>query len=101
MHAYDYPVWLEKPSIGIARIKFMMSQPVFPFDANRERVNRERQEAEGDGDADTEAQKQAFALLMKAAQKWGLLERGPRILLRPLHQRPGPVDHLGVRQEVR
>jgi len=72
MHAYDHPVWLEKPSIGITRIKFMMSQPVFPFDANRERVNRERQEAEGTILAKVpESQRAAFTLLMKAAQKSG------------------------------
>ncbi|MGD0486354.1 MAG: PEP-utilizing enzyme [Syntrophorhabdales bacterium] len=72
MHAYDYPTWLEKPSIGIARIKFMMSEPVFPFDVNRERVNRERQEGEKEILAKIpEAQRAAFGLLMKAAQKAG------------------------------
>jgi phosphohistidine swiveling domain-containing protein len=72
MHAYDYPTWLEKPSIGIARIKFMMSEPVFPFDANRERVNRERQEAEKEIMTKvTDAQRAPFSLLMKAAQKAG------------------------------
>ncbi len=72
MHAYDYPTWLEKPSIGIARIKFMMSEPVFPFDVNRERVNRER--LEGEKEILTkipEAQRAVFGLLMKAAQKSG------------------------------
>ncbi|MGD0229168.1 MAG: PEP-utilizing enzyme [Syntrophorhabdales bacterium] len=72
MHAYDYPTWLEKPSIGMARIKFMMSEAVFPFDANRERVNRERQEAEAEIVTKIpEAQRPAFGLLMKAAQKSG------------------------------
>jgi phosphohistidine swiveling domain-containing protein len=72
MHAYDYPTWLEKPSIGIARIKFMMSEPVFPFDANRERVNRERQEGEKEIMVKVPApQREAFGLLMKAAQKSG------------------------------
>jgi phosphohistidine swiveling domain-containing protein len=72
MHAYDYPTWLEKPSIGIARIKFMMWEPVFPFDVNRERVNRERQEGEKEILAKVPgAQRDAFALLMKAAQKSG------------------------------
>lgn len=71
-HAYDYPAWLEKPSLGIARIKFMMSETVFPFDANRERVNRERQEAEKEiMEKVPEAQRNAFALLMKSAQKSG------------------------------
>ena len=71
-HAYDYPTWLEKPSIGIARIKFMMSEPVFPFDANRERVTREREEAEKAIVAKVpEGQRESFSLLMKAAQKSG------------------------------
>lgn len=72
MHAYDFPTWLEKPSIGIARIKFMMSEAIFPFDANRERVNRERVEAEAEiMNKVPDAQKPAFGLLMKAAQKSG------------------------------
>lgn len=72
MHAYDFPTWLEKPSIGVARIKFMMSEAVFPFDANRERVNRERLEAEAEiMNKVPDAQKAAFGLLMKAAQKSG------------------------------
>jgi len=72
MHAYDYPVWLEKPSIGIGRIKFMMAQPVFPFDSNRDRVNRERKEAEKEiMEKIPEAQRPAFGLLMRAAQKSG------------------------------
>jgi phosphohistidine swiveling domain-containing protein len=71
-HAYDYPTWIEKPSIGITRIKFMMSEPVFPFDANRERVTREREEAEKEiVDKVPEGQKDSFSLLMKAAQKSG------------------------------
>jgi phosphohistidine swiveling domain-containing protein len=72
MHAYDYPTWLEKPEIGVARIKFMMSEPVFPFDANRERVTRERREAEKEVLARVpDGQREAFTLLMKAAQKSG------------------------------
>jgi phosphohistidine swiveling domain-containing protein len=72
MHAYDYPTWLEKPSIGLARVKFMMHEEVFPFDANRERVTKARQETEKEILARVpEAQRDAFALLMKAAQKAG------------------------------
>ena len=72
MHAYDFPAWLEKPSIGIARIKFMMSEAIFPFDAQRERVNRERLEAEAEVLARMPApQREPFSLLMKAAQKAG------------------------------
>ncbi len=71
-HAYDYPTWIEKPSVGIARIKVLMSEPIFPFDAHRERVNREREEAEKEVLAKVpEGQRAAFGLLMKAAQKAG------------------------------
>jgi phosphohistidine swiveling domain-containing protein len=71
-HAYDFPTWIEKPSVGIARIKVLMSEPIFPFDAHRERVNRERQEAEKDVLAKVpEGQRAAYGLLMKAAQKGG------------------------------
>ncbi len=71
-HAYDFPTWIEKPSVGIARIKVLMSEPIFPFDAHRERVNRERHEAEKEVLAKVpEAQREAFGLLMKAAQKGG------------------------------
>jgi pyruvate,water dikinase len=71
-HAYDFPTWIEKPSVGIARIKVLMSEPIFPFDAHRERVNREREEAEKEVLAKVpETQREAFGLLMKAAQKGG------------------------------
>jgi len=70
MHAYDYPTWLEKPSIGIARVKFMMAEEAFPFDANRERVNKARLEAEKEILTKVpELQREAFGLLMKGAQK--------------------------------
>ena len=50
----------------------MMSEPVFPFDVNRERVNRERQEGEKEILTKIpEAQRAVFGLLMKAAQKSG------------------------------
>jgi len=71
-HAYDHPTWLEQPEIGISRIKFLMAEEVFPFDANRQRVNRERQEMEkATLDKVPEGQRDGFALLMKAAQKAG------------------------------
>jgi pyruvate, water dikinase len=69
-HAYDFPTWIEKPSVGIARIKVLMSEPIFPFDAHRERVTREREEAEKDVLAKVpDGQRAAFGLLMKASQK--------------------------------
>jgi len=72
MHAYDTPAWIEKPGLGIGRIKMLMSKEVFPFDAERERVNRERQEAEKEVLAKVpEGQREAFSLLMHAAQKSG------------------------------
>jgi pyruvate,water dikinase len=72
MHGYDTPAWIEKPGVGIGRIKMLMSKEVFPFDAERERVNRERQEAEKEVLAKVpDGQRDAFALLMRAAQKSG------------------------------
>lgn len=71
-HAYDFPTWIEKPSIGIARIKMMMSETVFPFDAQRDRVVNEREEAEAEVVSRVpEGQKDMFKLLMRAAQKAG------------------------------
>ena len=72
MHAYDTPAWIEKPGLGIKRIKMLMAQEVFPFDAERERVNREREQAEKEVLARVpEGQREAFSLLMRAAQKSG------------------------------
>ena len=102
MHAYDYPTWLEKPSIGIARIKFMMWEPVFPFDVNRERVNRERQEGEKEILTKIpEAQRDCLRPSHEGCPEIGLLERGPRLLLRPLRGGHGPVAPLRVRQTLR
>jgi phosphohistidine swiveling domain-containing protein len=71
-HAYDYPTWIEKPEVGIARIRLMMSETIFPFDANLERVTRERKEAEKEVlEKVPEGQRDAFALLLGAAQKSG------------------------------
>jgi phosphohistidine swiveling domain-containing protein len=72
MHAYDYPTWIEKPEIGIGKIKFMMSEEVFPFDINRERVAKERKQAETEIlEKVPDVQKNVFSLLMKSAQKSG------------------------------
>jgi pyruvate, water dikinase len=69
-HAYDFPTWIEKPSVGIARIKVLMSEPIFPFDAHRERVKTEREDAEREVMAKVpDGQRAAFGLLMKASQK--------------------------------
>jgi pyruvate,water dikinase len=72
VHAYDSPTWIEDPSIGIGRIKVMMSESVFPFDAHHDHVNKQRLETEKIIlDKIPEAQKDVFVLLMKAAQKAG------------------------------
>jgi pyruvate,water dikinase len=72
MHAYDTPAWIEKPGLGIGRIKMLMSKNVFPFDAERERVSREREKTEKEVLARIpEDQRDAFSLLMRAAQKSG------------------------------
>lgn len=71
-HAYDSPVWLEKPSVPMGRIKLLMSEPVFKFDVERERVISDREQAEKEILAKVpEAQRAAFSLLVKAAQKSG------------------------------
>jgi len=46
MHAYDTPAWIEKPDLLIERITLLMSSPVFPFDAERDRVMAQKAEAE-------------------------------------------------------
>jgi len=71
-HGYDSPTWLEKPSQAIGRIKLLMTQTVFKFDVERERVIKDREEAEKEVLAKVpEAQRPAFALLVKASQKAG------------------------------
>lgn len=72
MHAYDTPAWIEKPGLGIGRIKMLMPKEVFPFDADHDRVSREREKTEKEVLAKIpEGQRDAFALLMRAAQKSG------------------------------
>jgi len=71
-HSYDSPVWLEKPSIGLSRIKLLMHAPLFKFDVERIRVIKDREEAEKEVLARVpEVQRPAFGLLVKAAQKSG------------------------------
>ena len=101
-HAYDFPTWIEKPSIGIARIKVMMSEPIFPFDAHRDRVVREREEAEKEVLAKVpEGQRAMFGLLMKAAQKAGYWSEDHGYYCDLSYRRHGQMDPHRVRQEVR
>ncbi len=72
MHAYDTPAWIEKPGLGIGRIKMLMSREVFPFDAEHERVARQRTQTEKEVLSRVpEDRRGAFELLMRAAQKSG------------------------------
>jgi phosphohistidine swiveling domain-containing protein len=71
-HAYDSPVWLEKPSLALGRIKLLMSEPVFKFDVERDRVIKDREQTEKEIIIKVpEAQRPVFGVLMKAAQKSG------------------------------
>lgn len=71
-HSYDSPVWLEKPSMGLSRIKLLMHAPLFKFDVERIRVIKDREETEKEVLARVpEIQRPAFGLLVKAAQKSG------------------------------
>ena len=70
MHAYDTPAWIEQPSLAIGTFRMMMSSDVYPADAIRERVVKGREETEKQVLARIpESQRQAFEILMKAAQK--------------------------------
>jgi phosphohistidine swiveling domain-containing protein len=72
MHAYDTPAWIEKPSLGIGRIRILMNKGVFPLDAEQDRVIEERKRGEKEVLAKVpEAQREVFRLLMGAAQKSG------------------------------
>jgi phosphohistidine swiveling domain-containing protein len=72
MHAYDTPAWIEKPGMALGRIKLLMSEPVFRFDVERERVIKDREQTEKEVLAKApEGQRQAFGILIKAAQKSG------------------------------
>jgi pyruvate,water dikinase len=72
MHAYDTPAWIEKPSLGISRVKMLMTKDVFPLDAEKGRVIEERKKTEQEVLAKVpEGQREAFRILMGAAQKSG------------------------------
>jgi pyruvate,water dikinase len=72
MHSYDTPAWVEKPSLAIGRVKVLMSQESFAFDADRERLIQEREKAEKEVLARLPVdQKEWFATLMRSAQKSG------------------------------
>jgi phosphohistidine swiveling domain-containing protein len=72
MHAYDTPAWIEKPSLGISRIKILLREDVFLFDVERERIVKEREKAEEETLRRVpEAQREAFRVMMRGAQKSG------------------------------
>lgn len=72
MHAYDTPAWVEKPSMAVGQIKMLLSQEVFPFDNERDRLIKERETAEKEVlEKVPQNQRGAFEVLMKAAQKSG------------------------------
>jgi len=72
MHAYDTPAWIEKPSLGIGQVRMLMTKDVFPLDAEKGRVIEERKKMEQEVLAKVpEAQREAFRVLMGAAQKSG------------------------------
>jgi len=72
MHAYDTPAWIEKPSLGIGRVKILMAKDVFPLDAEKGRVIEERKKTEEEVLAKVpEGQREAFKVLLGAAQKSG------------------------------
>jgi len=72
MHAYDTPAWIEKPSQGIGRVKILMTKDVFALDTEKGRVIEERKKTEQEVLAKVpEGQREAFRILMGAAQKSG------------------------------
>ena len=72
MHAYDTPAWIENPGLAIGRMRMLLQKEAFPFDAERDRFIREREEAEQEAlGRVTASQREAFQILMKAAQKSG------------------------------
>jgi len=71
-HAYDTPAWIEKPSLAIGRIKMLMSADASATDSDRKKVVMEREKTvEKVLGKVPERQRQAFEVLMKAAQKSG------------------------------
>jgi len=72
MHAYDTPAWIEKPSLGIGRMKLLMTKDAFPLDTEKNRVIEERKKTEREVLVKVpEGQRGAFKVLMGAAQKSG------------------------------
>jgi pyruvate, water dikinase len=72
MHSYDHPAWIEEPALAIGRVKVLLHQESFAFDAERERLLEKREKAEKDVLAKLPTgQKEWFGTLMKSAQKSG------------------------------
>jgi phosphohistidine swiveling domain-containing protein len=72
MHAYDNPAWIEKPTLGIGRVKVLMTKEAFIIDAEMERAVEERKKAEKEILTKVpQPQREAFKVLMGAAQKSG------------------------------
>jgi pyruvate,water dikinase len=72
MHAYDNPAWIEKPALAVGRIKLLLSQESFAFDAERDRVIKEREKTEKEVLAKLPLEEREwFGTLMKSAQKSG------------------------------
>ncbi|MFC1531951.1 PEP-utilizing enzyme [Thermodesulfobacteriota bacterium] len=72
MHSYDTPAWIEKPSLGIGRIKMLMPQESLGLETERDRLIEEREKAEKEILTKVPLeQREWFGTLMKAAQKAG------------------------------
>jgi pyruvate,water dikinase len=72
MHAYDTPAWVEDPAIALKEIRILVSQDTTGWETQRDRVIKEREEAEKEVLAKVpEGQREAFKVLMNAAQKAG------------------------------
>jgi pyruvate,water dikinase len=72
MHGYHTPTWIEKPSLAIERMKILISQESFAFDAEREHLIKDRKQLEEEILGRLSAEKRDwFGVLMKAAQKAG------------------------------
>jgi phosphohistidine swiveling domain-containing protein len=72
MHSYDTPAWIEKPSLGIGRVKMLLPQETLPFDTEHDRLVGEREKAEQEALKKVPVeQREWFGTLMKSAQKAG------------------------------
>lgn len=72
MHAYDSPCWVEKPALGISRIKILMREDKFPFDVERDRIVKERIRLEEEVVRRVPvAEREVFRLMLKGAQRSG------------------------------